>query len=150
MNIYLDTEYNGFGGELISMALVAESGEEWYRVLPCPEPVEWVKQHVMPVVHKRVCSRDPQLARRRLSMSLGRWLRRFTCVHITADYPADLQLFCQALLLGRGCFLLVPPMTLELRRDLPSVTKSSAIPHNALEDARALMKLATAAARGDS
>lgn len=105
MNIYLDTEYSGFGGEPISMALVAECGEEWNCVLPRPEPVKRVKQHVMPVVNKRVSSRDPQVARHRLSMSLGRWLRQFSHVHITADYPADFQLFCQALLLGRGCVL---------------------------------------------
>lgn len=29
MKFYLDTEFNGFGGELISLALVSEQGHEW-------------------------------------------------------------------------------------------------------------------------
>ena len=150
MQIYLDTEYNGFGGELISMALVAECGDEWYRVLPCQAPTPWVRQHGMPVMNKRVCSRDPRLAAYRLTTSLGRWLRQFDRVNITADYPTDFELFCKALVLGRGCHVVVPPMTLQLRFDLPSVSQVSATPHNALEDARALRKLATGGRRRGS
>lgn len=28
--LYLDTEFNGHGGELISLALAAEDGRHWY------------------------------------------------------------------------------------------------------------------------
>lgn len=43
MRIYVDCEFNGFGGELMSMALVAEDGREWYNVLPLPRDIEpWV------------------------------------------------------------------------------------------------------------
>lgn len=32
MRIYLDTEFNGHGGELISIALVDENGQDFYGV----------------------------------------------------------------------------------------------------------------------
>ena len=42
--IYLDTEFNGFGGELISLALVEPiSGKTFYRVKQIPmAPHPWV------------------------------------------------------------------------------------------------------------
>jgi hypothetical protein len=52
MNIYIDCEYNGFNGSLISMALVTMDGQEFYEVLPCDCPDEWVAANVMPVLNK--------------------------------------------------------------------------------------------------
>lgn len=141
MNLYIDTETNGFGGELISIALVADDESEWYRVLPCIRPTEWVQANVIPVLRKRPCSKDITVSSRRMSMSLGRWLRRFRSVHVTADYPTDLEHFCRALVVGSGEYILTPPLTLELRHDLPSISALSRTPHNALEDARALRQL---------
>ena len=50
MRYFLDTEYNGFGGELLSLALVPEDGsEEFYVTLECSAPVDsWVERHVIP------------------------------------------------------------------------------------------------------
>lgn len=141
MRLWLDTEFNGFQGDLISMALVSESAAEWYRVLPCPNPNDWVKRHVLPVLKKRPSSHEPLLASRRLTLSLARWLHQFPTVHVTADYPADLEHLCRALVLGPGEYVVTPPLKLELRSDLPSVSAFSAIPHNALEDAKALRRL---------
>ena len=51
MKLFIDTEFNGFGGELISMAIVAEDGREWYGILPVADKlVEWVEEHVRPVL----------------------------------------------------------------------------------------------------
>lgn len=41
MRLWLDTEFNGFKGELIGLALVDEAGREWYEVLKCKDPVPW-------------------------------------------------------------------------------------------------------------
>ena len=35
MRYFLDTEFNGFAGALLSIALVPEEGEEFYAVLEC-------------------------------------------------------------------------------------------------------------------
>nr|MBA4771246.1 hypothetical protein [Sphingobium sp.] len=50
MRYFLDTEFNGFGGTLISVALVPEHGDqEFYVSLPLPDEIEpWVAKHVIP------------------------------------------------------------------------------------------------------
>jgi hypothetical protein len=52
MKYYLDTEFNEFGGELISLALVREDGESLYLVYPEPKDGygEWVKDNVVPII----------------------------------------------------------------------------------------------------
>lgn len=129
MRIWIDTEFNEFRGALISMALVAENGREFYEVLECPKPGPWVAQHVMPILGKK-----PVLLGE-LQAKLYLFLKRYYAVHIVADWPEDIAHFCQTLITGAGKRLDTPPLTLEIRRDLDAVSK---IPHNALEDARAM------------
>jgi len=44
MKMWIDTEFNEYRGELISLALVAEDGREWYGVRYCDAPGWWVKE----------------------------------------------------------------------------------------------------------
>ena len=48
LRYFLDTEFNGFGGELLSLALVPDEGDrEFYVVLPLPDTLDpWVERHV--------------------------------------------------------------------------------------------------------
>lgn len=131
MRIWLDTEFNEFRGALISMALVSEDGRDWYCALDCPNPGAWVAEHVMPIIGIGPVSKHVFAA------SLQRWLMQFDVVHVIADWPEDISHFCQALIVGPGVRINTPPLTMEVRRDLDIVP--SAIPHNALEDARAIM-----------
>ena len=117
------------------MALGADSGDEWYEVLPCARPGEWVAEHVMPVLGKA-----PLYDMEDLSVSLRDWLARFDAVHIVADWPEDIAWFCRALITGPGQRIPTPCLTMEIRRDLPDTEKCSAVPHNALEDARGLSR----------
>ena len=50
LRYFLDTEYNGWGGALLSLALVPEDGgQEVYVTLDWSGSVEpWVEQNVMP------------------------------------------------------------------------------------------------------
>lgn len=128
MNIYLDCEFNEFKGELISMALVAEDGHEWYEVVPCDAPGEWVAQHVMPILGK------PAISVVAMQCSLRMWLAQFDAVHIVADWPEDIAHFCNALITGPGYRLDTPPLTMEVVR----VDAPSELPHNALADARGI------------
>ena len=130
MRIWIDCEFNEFKGELISMALVAEDGREWYRVLHCADPGAWVAQNVMPILG------DDPVERDEFSLSLQRWLGRYQRVHIIADWPEDISHFCESLIVGPGMRINTPPLTLEIRRDLDLVPSAKA--HNALADARAI------------
>lgn len=127
-NIYIDCEFNGFGGELISMALVAEDGEEFYEVLTCKDYITpWVAQHVMPILNKEAVSLSV------FQTKLQQFLHHYTAVHIIADWPDDIKYFCQALITGPGTRINTPALTMEIAR----IETDSKLPHNALEDARA-------------
>lgn len=132
-NLYLDCEFNGFQGELISMALVAENDVYWYEVVPCSNPIPWVKDNVMPVLNK-----EP-ISLKELSLSLEYFLSRYSTVNIIADWPEDIAHFCTALVVGQGVTITKPKITFEICK---SINNNSNIPHNALEDARALKKYA--------
>lgn len=129
MIIYIDTEFNSFKGALISIALVAQSGHEFYQSVGCARPDPWVAEHVMPVI-----GIEP-MAKTVVQALLQDFLAQFDSVHIVADWPEDIQHFCELLITGPGKRLNTPPLTMEVRRDLDA---ESRIPHNALEDARAI------------
>jgi len=138
--MWIDTEFNEYRGELISLALVAEDGREWYGVRYCDAPGWWVKEHVMPHLNQ-----EPQRDRV-LRVSLDQFLHQFDSVHIVCDWPGDIAHFCTFLEYAPGERLGLDSMTFEVRRDLPDTASTSAVPHNALEDARALARAAVGAA----
>lgn len=130
MNLYIDCEWNSFGGDLISMALVSDKDHEFYEVLGCNNPDPWVELHVMPILLKE------EVTKMTLQYNLGIFLSQFDKVNIVADWPEDLMWFCRMLITGPGERLNTPPLTMEVIR----VNTISKLPHNALEDARALKK----------
>ena len=132
MIFFIDTEFNSFKGELISMALVGEDGCEFYGVLNCANPDPWVAQHVMPVLGK------PPMMKVDMQRQLEYFLSAYASIHIIADWPEDIMHFCDFLITGPGQRINTPALSMEIRRDLDAV---SAVPHNALEDAKAIRKL---------
>lgn len=128
--LFIDCEFNEFKGDLISMAIVAEDGREFYEVTHCDQPGAWVAQHVMPILNKA------PISMRELQAQLFLFLAQFEAIHVVADWPEDIKHFCDALITGPGMRMDTPPLTMEVRRDLDS--ELSAVPHNALDDARAV------------
>lgn len=133
MILYLDCEFNGFGGELLSVALVPEIGDSFYRIISDTKepPTEWVAEHVLPLL-SAFPGASERGTRGEIRSSLQAYLRRFTRIHIVADWPEDIAHFCRLLLTDvPGERISTPPLTLEIIRvDCPS-----AMPHNALADA---------------
>lgn len=132
MNLFLDCEFNQFEGGLISLALVTEDGaREFYEVIDCKEELaEWVAENVMPILGK------PAIPYVDFQTKLRRFLKQFARVNVIADYPDDIARLCKAVITGPGEWFMVQPMTFEIDDALSA--KGSKIPHNALEDARAL------------
>lgn len=126
---FIDTEFNGEGGDLIAMALVPlDEGPYFYEVLECKEPVEWVAENVMPILHKDA------ITIREFRNKLEAFLRpHYKGVHIVADFPEDIKYFCQAILFGFGKCMCTPKLTFEIN---PEAHGASTLPHNALADAR--------------
>ena len=130
MNLFIDGEWNSYGGELISLALVAEDGRSFYEVLGCDNPDPWVAENVMPKLEKEPI---PFVI---FQLELAKYLMQFEfdSVHVIADWPEDIMWFCKVLIVGPGIRLDTPPLTMEVLR----VDTVSSNPHNALADAMAL------------
>jgi hypothetical protein len=138
---FLDTEYNGIGGALLSLALVPDDGDELYLTLQASEPMlEWVERHVSPyldsVPEQLSC---PRLSRKDAAHALERYLRHDEDPLIFADWPEDIAQFCNLMVTGPGDMVEVRHVTFRL---VPmsnfSTAANSKVPHNALHDARAL------------
>ncbi|MDO9131976.1 hypothetical protein [Hydrogenophaga sp.] len=129
--LFLDCEFNGMGGALMSMALVGED-VEWYEVLPTPTSLDpWVAEHVVPHLNQTAVYRGEfQRSLQAFLMAVG------PCI-IVADWPDDIRYFCESLITAPGVAINTPPIMFELDRTIEYV---SAIPHNALEDARAIKR----------
>ncbi|NCP19665.1 MAG: hypothetical protein GW855_10975 [Erythrobacter sp.] len=135
MRYYIDTEFNGTGGQLLSIALVRQDGASFYEVLHAHELiVPWVREHVVPHYGQEPVERLQAVKK------MQKFLRKDSGPHVfIADWPEDLVHFNTMLLRDHGkrndpfrfaCLLL----------NLPEfdTARASELPHNALADARAL------------
>jgi len=142
MRYFLDTEFNGFGGALLSVALIpADGGEEFYVTIAYDGPTDpWVERHVVPFLDMvPEALRSPRLPRRAAAEALAAWLAHDEAPEIIADWPEDIAQLAMLLLTGPGQMVTVPPLTLRFEpMDNFSTAANSAVPHNALHDARAL------------
>jgi hypothetical protein len=131
MRLFLDTEFNGFGGELISLALVSEAGGEWYASLPLPDSVHpWVLEHVVPKLG------DARLPKEAFLADLHRFLRPFHRPTIVCDWFEDAVHLLKCF--SRGSYQ--SSINLECLIQLVNTPSGTQVtnPHNALDDARDL------------
>ncbi|ETI63889.1 hypothetical protein C100_10230 [Sphingobium sp. C100] len=142
MRYFLDTEFNGFGGTLISVALVPEHGDqECYVSLPLPDEIEpWVASHVVPYLRHVPPGIDHELERAEAADLVATYLAGDADPVIIADWPEDLAHFCALLVTGPGRMAGIDfGLKLELINAAGfSAAANSRVPHNALHDARAL------------
>lgn len=132
MNCFIDCEFNGGHGELISMAIVSQDGQRvFYEVVEHKEPtVEWVAENVMPILDK------PAIPMTAFKERLKKFLDAFPKLTLIADHAADLFYFTQAIVGAEGWMMV--EYQLDLRVDPNISAKKSTRKHNALEDAKAL------------
>jgi len=139
MKLFLDTEFNGFGGKLMSMALVPEDTkqQEFYCEIVMMDQLEpWVKDNVVP--HMFLPLVTYKQFQGLLSMYLNSlFFSKTETVTIVADWPDDIRYFCEAMITGPGqrIVLIDPKINFEL--DM-SIEYESLVPHNALHDARGI------------
>ncbi len=133
MKLFLDCEFNGFGGELISLALVDENNHYFYEVLEYSDPVPWVIQHVIPQLNQQ------PISIKQFQSRLQIFLFQYENIHVIADWPEDFSLFTQSLVLSAGKCIRTPPLIMQLWMEGAKETSVvSQNPHNALADAQAL------------
>ena len=132
MRFYLDTEFNGYAGDLISLALISEDNAypSFYAVREMPVPLDpWVRKHVIPFLGESPIGEHPfKVAMRNYLLAMP------SNALIIADWPEDIALLLKEMIDPGGiqvaCF---PTFCL-----IDSGPLSPSIPHNALSDASAL------------
>ncbi|MCW3834912.1 hypothetical protein ACFQ1E_02380 [Sphingomonas canadensis] len=135
MRYFVDAEYNGFCGPMISLALVPEAPglAPFYESTGCADPTPWVSEHVLPVLHTTPVERF-ELGRR-----LAEYLASDPDPLLIADWPEDIAHAAMALVAGPGRRHDVSHVRFELCDAFGfDAAALSTVPHNALHDAVAL------------
>jgi hypothetical protein len=132
MTLYLDTEFNGHGGELISLAIVSDKHtNHFYGVLPLPKLIHpWVAEHVIPMLDQQPEPADE------FRMRLKLFLEKHSGEEIIADWPDDFALLLRVMSGPDYERSWMVPCDMRL---IVSGDVRPAMPHNALSDALALM-----------
>jgi len=144
MRYFLDAEYNGFGGELISLALVPEDATvpPFYEAVVCPAPTPWVAEHVLPVL-QTVSRTRAEVAHR-----FADYLIDDPAPLLVADWPEDIAHAALMLVTGPGRMKPIRSVRFELVDPaLLFAAIASEVPHNAHSDAAALRAAVLASER---
>lgn len=139
---YIDCEFDGHNGPLLSIAMVREDGYSIHIRTTNIARDPWVAANVMPLLDSHTADLSGMLD----ETLIGGWLRAFLdgceCPVIIADSPVDVGRFCAAISTGRdGSWASVdyPLMTFEVRNvDCYPTDLPGAVQHNACWDAMAL------------
>lgn len=135
MRYYLDAEFNGFGGALISIALVPESegAVPFYGAVECADPTPWVAAHVLPKLD------IAPISYAELQGAFADYLATDAEPVLVADWPEDIVHAARLLVTGDGRRLILSAVRFELAEVVNfSTAELSHVPHNAYHDAVAL------------
>lgn len=144
---YLDCEFNGMNGELLSLALVREGGGGGYFII-LPSWIKaaidpWVAANVMPIITN--CAAAPLwVTPEELPHAIGRLFEEWADPDpvIITDWPDDIKYFCQHIITGPGTMISARSLRFEMHRvDAYPTTLPGAVQHNAWWDALALRHL---------
>jgi hypothetical protein len=144
MRYYLDTEFNGHDGDLLSIGLVSEDLQkhfygirEYRRIAVHP----WVKENVYPVlksvpsfVDTAYFADSPSLGK-----AIAKFLENDSDPVIITDWPEDIAYFCKALITSPGWMVDIRALKFEMYcvNAYPTAL-ADAVQHNAWWDAMAL------------
>lgn len=147
---FIDSEFDGFGGRLLSMALVPldRAAESLYLQVNDAHEVQddWVRANVVPLIDLPLPDTviRHRVARSEFSSVIGHYLSGLLRPHIVADWPDDIRYFCEALITGPGTMIKMPGFTTQLVRvDAYPTDLAGAVQHHAYWDAAALREILT-------
>jgi hypothetical protein len=143
MKYYIDCEFDGLGGDLLSMGIVSEQRRSLYVVMDQIAFDPWVRANVVPLFFKvpedRIDFVEFRADHEELTTLLQSYFLGDEYPHVIADWPDDIQYLCNALITGPGTMINVPRMIFELRRvDAYPTDLEDCVQHNAYWDAVAL------------
>lgn len=147
--VYIDCEFDGHDGPLLSIALVKQDGDS-IHIQTDVEPTDlWVRQHVMPIMDAHRAAKSVKVYHNEVGGVIRAFLAGTKAPVIVADSPVDIGRFCRALSTGpdggwaSGEY---SRMTFEVHNvDCYPTSLVGAVQHNAWWDAMALRDALSAA-----
>lgn len=142
MKYFLDTEFNEFGGQLLSLALVREDGDALYLIYPEPRVWgKWVYENVFPIMDSipEGCDAHRVTKAEGSKLIADFFSARGGVPYVITDWPDDVRHLCEAVITGPGMMAPIARMQFDIVRvDAYPTTLPGAVQHNALWDAFAL------------
>lgn len=139
--MFLDCEFNGHNGRLISMAMVSNlTGKEFYEVLHIPHDEyihPWVITNVMPILNK------PAISEEEFRSKFTDYMLKHSGEPVVADSPADfrylLDYMHQIDEKNRYRYLSIELIMMFVVPDRTKYWPHNPQEHNALSDAKTLL-----------
>ena len=145
---YIDCEFDGHNGPLLSMAVVPEVGKSLHFETGSHARDPWVIENVQPIMHLHHADTRVCLPVNDLGHALRYAIGNDPQPHIVADSPVDIARFCQAISTGEdGSWASTnyERMTFTVENvDCYPTDLPGAVQHNAWWDAMALRHKLTA------
>lgn len=142
MRYFIDCEFDGHNGPLLSVALVCEDGESIHIEVDEVASDPWVLLNVIPLMECHNATDCTRVHPYKVGNTIRWFLADDDHPVIVADSPVDIGRFCQALSTGSdGLWASAdyPRMTFEVHNvDCYPTTLADAVQHNAWWDAMAL------------
>lgn len=139
---YLDCEFDGHGGRLLSIALVAENLRSIHLETPEVPRDPWVMDNVFPLMGRHHATESAVVATNSIGQRLREFIGDVDGPVIIADSPVDIGRFCSAISTGPDggwASTDYPRMTFEVHNvDCYPTDLRDAVQHNAWWDAMAL------------
>jgi len=145
---YIDCEFDGHDGPLLSLAMVREDGYS-IHIRADVEPMDlWVRQNVLPIMDSHDASESATVYHDRVGEVIKGFIGECECPLIIADSPVDIGRFCRALSTGHDgqwASADYPVMCFSVHNvDCYPTDLPGAVQHNAWWDAMALRHKLTA------
>ncbi len=150
MRYFIDCEFNSFGGDILSIAIVPENGTPLYLALP-QEDIDllvatkkvnpWVAEYVLPVMTANGLSPE-HIAYAKWGDRLQQLLSGDDDIIFVADWPEDIAHLMNVMMVSPGKMINLPSFKTEMHRvDAHYINLAGAVRHNALWDALSLKNL---------
>lgn len=139
---YIDCEFDGHDGALLSMALVRDNGDS-IHIQADVEPMDlWVRRNVLPLMDQHCASKAAKVYLNEVGGVIRAFIGDIQCPVIVADSPVDIGRFCRAISTGPDggwASADYPGMRFEVHNvDCYPTDLTGAVQHNAWWDAMAL------------
>lgn len=141
MKYYIDAEFNGFGGQLLSFAIVREDNEFRHFVFGIrdSEVEPWVRDNVMPHRFAAPLTHPNGSTTYAAGRDLAAFIRPDDDAHIHFDWPEDAIHFLSLITIGGGNMFATGNFALHFEKvDMDKLTLPGAIRHNPYWDSMLL------------